>query len=62
MCDIEWGYVFAAVITAIAAVIGVYKINSQKSFELLTQERLKQLEIERSATKRLQLLTSMPYI
>lgn len=58
MCSIEWGYVIAAFFAAIAALIGVYKVNSQKSFELLTQERLKQLEIERSVTKRLRILTS----
>lgn len=62
MHSFEWGYVLASAVAAIAAVIGVLAVNRQKAFELLTKERLKQLEIERSATKRLRLLTSMPYI
>lgn len=62
MNKVEWGYVIAAIITAITAGLSVRRINKQKSFELLTKERLKQLESIRSAIKHLKMLTSASYI
>ena len=62
MCNIELGYVVAAAIAAIATVIGVCKVNSQKSFELLTKERLEQLKTIRAVIKELRLLTSITRI
>ena len=62
MCNIELGYVVAAVIAALAGGFGVIKINSQKPFELLTKERLEQLKTIRAVIKELRLLTSITRI
>ena len=55
------GTIVAAIIAALAAGIGVYKINSQKSFELLTKERIKQLNYIRDTISEIRFLTLPEY-
>ena len=56
------GYVGSALIAAIAACIGVCKINKQTSFKLLTKKRLEQLEEIRHIIFKLRRLFEISYI